>query len=187
MKLASHDSMTYSKPKKWYMYPFQFFARCQSKTIEEQYEDYGIRYFDLRIKFDEMGCPEFAHGLMTYKEDVHRILHYLNDKGEEVQIRLLLETHKEDDLQELYFVCFCETCQKNFDNLKFHCGRRKFDWKQLYDFKNPEPSLDQKVSSMTWKIWDDWCPYFYAKHMNKKNIEEGTDKDYLMLDFLHIQ
>ena len=52
---------------------------------------------------------------------------------------------------------------------------------------NPEPTLDQKISSMTWKIFDDWYPYIYARLMNHKNIKTGTDKDYLMIDFLHIQ
>jgi hypothetical protein len=72
----------------------------------------------------------------------------------------------------------------NYPNLKFHNGRRKYDWQFVYQFPNPEPSLDQKVSSMTWKVLDDWCPYIYAKTMNKKNLEAGTDKDYLMIDFV---
>ena len=40
---------------------------------------------------------------------------------------------------------------------------------------------------MTWKIWDDWFPYLYARIMNKKNIKKGTDKEWMLLDFLHIQ
>lgn len=187
MKLASHDTMTYLKPKKWYMYPFQFMTRCQSKSIEEQYEKYGIRYFDLRVRFNELGIPEFSHGIMTYEANVHDILKYLNSFGEEIQIRFILETSKKDEDQERRFKIFCSFCELEYKNLKFHNGRRKFDWMIVYEFKNPEPSLDQKVSSMTWKIWDDWFPYIYARLMNHKNIEKGTDKDYLMIDFLHIQ
>lgn len=183
MKLASHDSMTYLKPKKWYMYPFRFMARCQSKTIKEQYEDYGIRYFDLRVRYNEEASPEFAHGIMVYKGDVKEILEYLNSKGEEVWIRFILEV----DGGEEWFIMDCKNFEEQYPNLRFHCGRRKSDWKVIYKFKNEEPSLDQKISSMTWKIWDDWFPYLYAKHMNHKNIEQGTDKDYLMIDFLHIQ
>lgn len=186
MNLASHNSMSYLKPKKWYLYPWQFMARCQSKTIEEQFEKYNIRYFDLRIRFKNT-VPEFAHGSMTYKGNVNDVLRYLNSKAESIQIRLLLETSKADDTQESLFRDYCSSIQKEFPNLIFHNGRRKFDWKIVYQFPNPEPSLDQKVSSMTWKIWDDWCPYLYARLMNKKNIKQGTDKDYLMIDFLHIQ
>lgn len=187
MKLASHDSMTYLKPKKWYMYPFQFMAKCQSKSIEEQYGKYGIRYFDLRVRFDDKGNPEFAHGIMSYKGNVEDVLEYLNTREEQIWIRFLLETSKEDEYQERRFMMFCENYESKYKNLKFHNGRRKYDWKILYKFQNEEPSLDQKISSMTWKIWDDWCPYIYARLMNKKNIKKGTDKDYLMIDFLHIQ
>ena len=188
-KLASHDSMTYLQPKHWYLYPFRFMARCQSKSIEEQYEKYGIRYFDLRVRYTDLGEIEFAHGLMSFKGDVRKVLDYLNSFNEEVWIRFLLEITDNDlvAFQEENFIRDCEMFELLFPNLKFHNGRRKFDWKVVYKFKNEEPTLDQKVSSMTWKIFDDWCPWFYAKLMNKKNLAKGTDKDYLMLDFLHIQ
>lgn len=187
MIIGSHDTMTYLKPKKWYLYPFQFIARCQSKPIQEQYEKYGVRYFDLRVRFDKNGKTEFAHGLISYKGNVYDVLNYLNNQNEEIQVRLLLEITKEDEQQEAMFIDFCKWIEVYYDNLKFHNGRRKYDWKVVYKFKNEEPSLDQKVSSMTWKIWDDWFPYLYAKIMNKKNIKKGTDKDCLLIDFVNIQ
>lgn len=187
LKLGSHDSMTYLPPKKWYMYPFKFMAQCQSKSIQEQYEKYGIKYFDLRVKIDDDAQPEFAHGMISYKGNVWGILDYLNGLGEEIWVRLILETSKEDEHQEKWFYAFCQAIEEKYTNLKFHNGRRKFDWKKVYNFQNEEPVLDQKISSMTWKIWDDWCPYIYARLMNHKNIQKGTDKDYLVLDFLHIQ
>lgn len=183
-KLASHDTMTYLKPNEWYLIPFKFMAQCQNKTIKEQYEKYGIRYFDLRVKFNKKGKPVFAHGAMTFKGDVYDTLKYLNSKGEEVWVRMLLEVGSYDYKQEALFVEFCKNIVMNYPNLKFHNGRRKYDWQIVYQFPNPEPSLDQKVSSMTWKVLDDWCPYIYAKAMNKKNLEAGTDKDYLMIDFV---
>lgn len=188
LKLGSHDTMTYLPPKKWYLYPFKFMAQCQSKSIQEQYEKYGIKYFDLRVRFNEDDAqPEFAHGLMTFKGNVWKVLDYLNSLGEEIWVRLLLEITKEDKRQENWFYAFCQAIEEKYTNLKFHNGRRKYDWKKVYNFQNDEPVIDQKVSSMTWKIWDDWCPYIYARLMNHKNIQKGTDKDYLVLDFLHIQ
>ena len=67
MKLGSHNSLTYLKPKKWYMCFFRFVAQCQSKSYEEQFES-GIRMFDVRLRpskniNDE---PIIAHGLMEY-------------------------------------------------------------------------------------------------------------------------
>ena len=51
MILASHNSLTYYKPQ-WYLRPLAWIGRCQSKTIQEQYE-LGVRYFDIRIKYDD--------------------------------------------------------------------------------------------------------------------------------------
>lgn len=186
-KLGSHDTMTYLTPREWYLYPFKFMAQCQCKTIQQQFEKYGIRYFDLRVRFLKNGELTFAHGLMTYKANVEDVLDYLNSHGEEVWVRFLLELTKADPEQEAKFKEVCEIFEKRYTNLKFHNGRRKYDWTVVYKFQNPEPSLDQKISSMTWKIWDDWCPFFYAFFMNKKNVKKGTDKDYLLLDFLQIQ
>lgn len=201
-KLGSHDTMTYLRPSKWYLSPFKFMAQCQSKSIEEQYEKYGVRYFDLRVYYNEKDEIEFRHGSMSFKGDVEKVLEYLNNKGEEVWVRYLLEGNeasfkirylfnkdkiarvKEHQIE--LFKRDCEKFENKYTNLKFHNGRTKWDWKVVYKFKNAEPSIDQKISSMTWKIWDDWCPYIYARLMNKKNYAQGTDCEYLLLDFLHI-
>lgn len=37
---------------------------------------------------------------------------------------------------------------------------------------------------MTWKKWDDWYPWLYAKIMNKKNIAKADTKKWLLLDFV---
>lgn len=80
---------------------------------------------------------------------------------------------------------FCLYLQNNYPNIEFFCGRRKYDWKLIHDFETEEPELTQMVSSMTWKIWDDWWPWLYAHFMNKKNLEKykTTDK-ILLIDFI---
>ena len=69
MKIGSHNSLSYIKPKKWYLMPFHFMARCQSKDYVKQYETYGVRLFDVRIWFDKDGNPEVRHGLMSFDID----------------------------------------------------------------------------------------------------------------------
>ena len=49
-KIASHDSMSYLKPAKWWMRPFRFVAQCQKVNLESQYYDYGIRMFAIQRK-----------------------------------------------------------------------------------------------------------------------------------------
>lgn len=201
--IGSHDSMTYLSPKRWYLYPIKFMAQCQSKSIEEQYNKYGIRYFDIRVSYDEVGNIEFRHGLISYRGNVDEILEYLNNVGEEVYVRFLLEgslvgfkiknlfnskkVEEEIKRQKILFQIDCYKYERKYNNIKFHCGRSKWDWEVVYEFKNSELSLDQKISSMTWKKIDDWCPFLYAYFMNAKNLNEGTDKEVLLIDFIGLK
>lgn len=188
MKIGTHDSMTYLEPKKWWMKPFHFMARCQKVDIKEQYK-LGARMFDLRIHYDKDGILEFRHGFMSFKGDVEKVLEYLNSRRTKSYIRLILEVNKSNNLikQELLFKHDCRKWEEKYKKLVFFCGRRKFDWKQVYEFKTKEPVINQLVSSMTWKIWDDWFPWIYAKLMNKKNLAKYDSKDWLLIDFIDIR
>lgn len=205
--LGSHNSMTYLEPKEWWMKIVGFTARCQKKTLVEQWNA-GVRYFDLRVAFSlerkevkglmTLGkianeCAYFCHGLIDYKsERVDAVVAYLNEMatqtGEKVYVRVILE--KENDHQcvvdddKALFQAMCQNWKRKFKALTFVAGRRKDTWEQLYDFKTKEPSLDDKYSSMTWEVLDDWCPAIYATLMNKRNLKEGTDKEVLLLDFV---
>lgn len=191
-KLGSHNSMTYLPPKKWYLYPFRFMARCQSKTIEEQYE-LGIRMFDIRIAFDKKGRPEFRHGLIAYKGEVEPIFKFLNER-KDTHVRLLLEEYRDDktSIQEVLFALACNVWKVQYPHIKFFGGRRKRDWSKIVDF-DYEPEYDNKYSSCntpdgkTGTVLDDLWPWLYAKLHNKKSIEKGTDKPWLLLDFVNIQ
>lgn len=185
MKLGTHNSMSYLPPKKWYLYPFRFMAKCQSVDIAEQYK-LGARMFDLRIRYDKNGVPEFRHGSMAFKGNVEDILKYLNSRKARCYIRLLLEVKNTKDLvrQELLFLDDCKRWEATYKGLTFFCGRRKFDWKQLYKFKADDIEVIQKVSSMTGTVLDDLCPILYARLYNKKNYREWDSSKWLLLDFI---
>lgn len=187
MKLGTHNSMSYLPAKKWYLTPFKFMARCQSKSIEEQYE-LGARMFDLRVAFDKSNSPEFRHGMMRYKGNVLLALETLNHlskaNGKKLYVRFILETKKESAAQELLFIKLCKTCESLYPDLRFFGGNRKFDWKKMYGFKNREPKITQLISSMTGTVLDDWYPRLYAKFFNKKNYKEWNSKEWLLLDFI---
>ena len=181
-KIASHNTMSYLPPKHWWLYPFRFIARCQSKTIQEQYEKYGIKCFDLRVCFDESGNPHFAHGLITYKGNVYQVLNYLNSLKDDIKVRLILEK----GLSFVLFYNLCRFFERSYKNITFFEGVAKDGWVRICSFQY-QPTYDQKVSSMTGKKWDDWCPWLYAKLMNKKNVQKGTDKNFLFMDFVNIK
>lgn len=183
--------MSYSAPKKWYMWPFHFMAKCQSKTIKEQYEKYGVRMFDLRIKFNSKGEACFAHGIMEYKASIDNTLEYLNTL-DKVPVRILLENKAGEYEKE--FRKWCKDIKKKYTNIKFFGGRNKYSWVIIYHFKYKGPTYLDKYSSnnkeegkLTGTYLDDWCPWLYAIFNNKKNIKEGTNKEFLLLDFVNIK
>lgn len=188
MKLASHNTMSYLKPKKWWMRPFHFIAKCQSKTIYEQYK-LGIRMFDLRITYDKHNLPVFAHGSMIFKNsDVINILSQINKWGD-CYVRLVLEinkTCKNIDTFTKFFNIDTEHWRQSYKNINFFEGTRKYDWfivnKELH--KN-NPLYIQKVSSMTGTILDDWWPRLYAMFNNKRNIDKHKNDDvWMFIDFV---
>ena len=75
--IGTHNSMTFSRPAKWYGYLMIPFARCQRLTIRGQFYA-GVRCFDLRIRFRRDGTPCFAHGMMTLRGNVQGTLMIIN-------------------------------------------------------------------------------------------------------------
>lgn len=177
MRKGSHNSLTYLPLKNWWMYPFNWIAKCQSKTYVEQYES-GIRDFDLRIRFED-GSPIICHGLMKYKggETILReFLDYLNEKGG-CTVRLVLEVNKANIRQDEQFIDYIKFLNSHYTNITFWQFTRKFDWKILYPSSYDEEFYDQDVSSMKGCIW----PWLYSKLFTKNST---TTKEILFLDFI---
>lgn len=195
-KLASHNTMSYLSPRKWYFKPLAFTAQCQSKTIQEQYEKYGVRLFDLRFRFNKKGEIHFAHGAVEYTGNrafIFSILEYLNSL-KDITVIVRYE-NKEGEFEE-EFKEWCNYLETTFTNVKWAGGTNKWKGKLVYKFKNPFPSVEDKYSScnvnepgkpVTGTIVDDLCPIWYAKKNNTLNLAKGTNKKYLMIDFVEIR
>lgn len=181
MKLGTHNSMSYLPPKKWYLNLFKFMAKCQNLDIFDQYK-LGAKMFDIRISFDGYQ-PEFRHGLIAFKGDVESTLIALNSY-KNVYVRLILETDEYSKKQEELFIMMCKEWEKEYTNIKFFCGRRKYDWKQLYKFKLDDIEVVQKIASMTGTKLDDLFPWLYAKFFNKRNYKDWDAKKWLLLDYI---
>lgn len=188
--IGSHNSMSYLRPK----YPWGLlmlpFARCQSKTIDEQLSA-GARCFDLRISFDRDGMARFRHGWCRFADDetltavLERLQHH-----DGIYVRLILEepltlwntvkkalglktTQKPDPVGEYYFPRRCALYQKTYRSITFLGGYRKYDWARLYDFGTDGIPLHQHVSSMDpaapW--WQRLFPRLYARKHNSANLQ----------------
>lgn len=208
LKLASHNTMTYLPVKQWWLKPFAWMAKCQSKELYDQHKAGAIIY-DFRvkpiIKFDELNMPyiewQFGHGLITYKldekfHDVYKVFSALDSYAfrtpTNVYGRILLEYNKRDAVIEEYFKRLCNYLETTMIDTKWCGGQTKADWSTIYNFKNSLPTIVEHYSSMPsnpkwYGIW----PWLYAKLTNNKIIKKcKNDPNFiiknksLMIDFI---
>lgn len=197
MTKASHNTFSYCSPMQWYLKPFAFIAKCQSKPLYQQVRE-GIKVFDLRIRKDRDEQLVIAHNAFIYEKgelNILNILEWLDSESkysdERIYVRVLHEIR--NDRQLMYddgsFVDFCSKITKKFTNLVFFGGQRTMDWQQEYTF--PADLFGEKVEyiekheSVRWPKWLHWWPWLYAKLYNKTNIELYKDKDIIMFyDFV---
>lgn len=195
MKLASHNSWSCMPERKKWMRLVRPIARCQNKSIVQQYYD-NVRYFDLRLRWDEKENDfVLAHGIVTYIGRYYYDLIWLEEQAyknnEKVYIRVLLEDGgKANRVIDDKFYKKCRDLEKRFSFLKFTGGFpvRKRWGEYLYKFKTKEPSIDEQHVSVSSKWWQ-FIPYQWAKKNNKrvKIIKEEIEtikSDFLMLDFI---
>ena len=203
MELATHNTMSYRKPKQFWAKLIPFIARCQAVDYKQQHE-LGAKGFDLRLFWDKYGKLEFRHGIVSYNaDDIDEILDYANKNG--IYIRVLLEVRKYNekyisnlDKIKQKFINFCRIIETKYPNIKFYGGKTTSNWETIYEFKNKQNIKEIGLFSSTTSLFnsdskllrviDDLCPWIYAKLRNKKNIDAYKDKDCLLLvDFIDIK
>lgn len=191
MVIGSHNSWSYLKPSKWWMKLLRFTAKCQKYNIVKQYEQYGVRFFDLRLRFDEnFYCPHVVHGAIQYKgSNLHQDLLWLDNK-KDVTIRVSLDVRNKKSYTQYQIDMFRRYCcdlQSYYQNIKFVGGDNLYNHNNEYNFGNYVSTEELYASVTAPKLIDDWFPWLYARLHNKKNVAKGTDKEVLMIDFVNIQ
>ena len=100
MILCSHNTMSYRRPKEWYLWPVRFMSQCQQCDYKTQHEKYGVNCFDLRLFWDKNGNVEFRHGGCSFDaSDFNEILKYCEDEG----IEMGIGSEEEDDIREEFY------------------------------------------------------------------------------------
>lgn len=192
--IGTHNSLTYLPVKHWWMKPFNFVSKCQNKDILQQLAN-GVQIFDFRCRPSRKNPLEFifAHGSMVYNLSMLEffgILEILNRDTGPIYVRIMYESafldkYRDTTEQENSFYTLCRLIQNIYKNITFFGGRRKYDWKLLYDFKTEEPEFRDAYSSVECK-WLSWFPWLYAKYINKKiNLDDycGDNKS-ILIDFI---
>lgn len=132
---ASHDSLTSYPLKTWWLYPFLFTAKTQTKTIEEQLNS-GVKYLDLRFR-NINGELYGAHGFMIFNITAHEVFNILINwcviNRTIVYFRVLLEDGlSKDDISLDDFEEKINGYIELFPNtLKLHFIGKKSDWNNI--------------------------------------------------------
>ena len=196
--LGSHNSLTYLPCRKWWMYLINWAAKCQSKTLNEQFHN-GAKYFDFRVRFKD-GKPVIAHGLIEYKGNIDYMVANLNYFveyfKETIYLRFVLEYNKipEDFASQIAsLVNLVRYYRGKYPNITYTYVMSKWNEQKVatyYSKDTDTPTLIHKYSSVLKEKRFLWIPYWYAKLHNKKNrkafkhVLEDEDSKVLMLDFV---
>ena len=177
--IGSHNTMSFLKPKHWYLKPINWmFAKCQNRF------NAGLGCIDFRVYWNsKKESWEFAHGLISYytEYNISEIIESLIQGGTKY-IRIILER----DGGEKNFIKLCSTLEKVYSKIIFLGGYRKSDWKHLYNFGNDNLPIHQWVGSMAKdaRWYEKLIPRLYASRMNRKNMEENLKGGINLFDFL---
>ena len=196
--LGSHNSLTYLPCRKWWMYLINWAAKCQSKTLNEQFHN-GAKYFDFRIRFKD-GKPVIAHGLIEYKGNIDYMVANLNYFAEyfkeTIYLRFVLEYNKipEDFASQIAsLVNLVRYYRGKYPNITYTYVMSKWNEQKVATYYSKDTdtlTLIHKYSSVLKEKRFLWIPYWYAKLHNKKNrkafkhVLEDEDSKVLMLDFV---
>lgn len=176
---------------RWWMRPFRFIDRCQREDVFTQVFIHDVRGLDLRVRFDRHGKPYLCHGLARYEGDVFKemeLVRELSLTDGPVWVRVLLELTPLTRDRRWQKACFVELCRKldeRYHGVLFWGGWSRDKWgRRLYDFKRREPRVDERYSSVTGHWLDGLHPWAYARDNNAPILARGTDKEFLMIDFV---
>ena len=179
--LGSHNTFTYMKPTKWWMYIFQPFVKCQSSTLEEQVAK-GVNLVDIRLRYNDGW--KVCHGLVEYCYFSHAL--HLIIKNNIKNVRILFEDSFEySEGNKTTIDCILKSYMVSHKLVFYEC-RNKFDWSQpIGNYPTLEP-LSQIVGSMqSWygRIIPKLYTIFNKKKINNIYNNKDINKRYLF-DFI---
>lgn len=181
--IGAHNALSGYKPLKWWMRPFSFLYKCQTKTITRLIDD-GVTFFDIRVSFNGNKAIG-SHGLAKFDAEATSYINLICFNVEEPVIRIILENGNEED--KVKFKEWAHLLQIYQPNAKFIGGNYKPTWERLVEFTNDDvhDNIIQYVGSMqTW--WGKIFPRLYAKLNNKKNLKiaKANPDKYYLFDYL---
>jgi hypothetical protein len=208
MKLGSHNTMTYLRPKVFWQRLLPFIGRCQSVDYKVQHSLGAVGY-DLRLFWDSDGQLEYRHGFLRFSADnIDEVLSYAESNN--IIVRVLLEVRSYNkgligNIDELRsrFKAYCSEIEEKYPSILFFGGQESGSGEKLYTFKSDtgDLAIEELHSSVTslfksnnkfLRMIDDLFPIIYSLIKNEKNIrayQNNKDKEntYLYVDYIEVQ
>lgn len=178
VKIGTHNSATGMKGKGWLSWLVTPFAKCQSKTIREQYEA-GCRMFDIRVKWVE-GRLHCAHGLWVSEKEAFYILHLLDKLRDCIVILTYEGNPNKEELQD--FEDAVLGMKNRFKHITWREVCIKKGWKCIMFSETKEKNTkDFATKDKNWMFCLLPIPWLWKKFSKKIEFDENTFK---LVDFL---
>lgn len=184
LKIATHNSCTGEASKGLLSYLVLPFARCQRKTLYEQFQS-GCRLFDIRAKLTSDGIYRPAHGFWTCKRTINDVLAELDHLAalSRSNPTYIMITYEGSTDYPQSFLTAVQSWMSRFPNLIFtEIAVKKPTWKVL-KVVNPV-SVKQVFKALNIHNWQMWFPVPYFWHLIYCRKHEFNDATFNMVDFL---
>jgi hypothetical protein len=183
LKIGTHNSAT-GEEGSFLSKLLTPFARCQSKTLVEQYKA-DCRFFDVRVK-DYRGELYCHHGLWRSKKTVRELLNDLSktiEPDETVYIELTWEGSKIEDYQyKMVSELIWDIVYGEWPHIYITRFVIKKGWQTLHTYNNVTYKGDGTgfLGIHGWRCLIP-IPWFWAKVHGKVEVNE---KEFILTDFL---
>lgn len=104
--LASHNSLTYLRPRRWWTRIFRSFWQCQDKSLIDQYAA-GARRLDIRVRRTHRGQWRPCHGIIDLGKrnypSLRALLQAHNYPLQDLSLRIVLERSSDLEADTHFF------------------------------------------------------------------------------------
>lgn len=181
MILGSNNSWSFLRPNKWYHRLLRWYYRRQDYDIQTQYNRFGARCFELKLRADKTGSFILTNGYCSFDiniGEVYKDIGFLNDKGDAI---LLIKV----DIPLIYHLKRCKASNNILLEMVTFIGNTFPSIKVFVDDYMPM-KYERKCASTAKPKWlKSIYPKLWAKNNNEKVIKSCAEADILSVDFVN--
>lgn len=187
-KLSSHNSATGEKPSNIWAKLFSCIAKCQTKTLIDQYNA-GVTLFDIRVKYNKVGVLYCKHGLAKYDKtlwDVCKEINNLNKQHRDKPVLMVTYEGKRNTEEENDFFQDVYSTFSVYPHIYLgHVSVKKPEWRIIYNSPNQPAYICNYTKIVGWKALLPF-PKLWQRINSKKiqAIRASHPHELLMEDFV---